>query len=88
MTPMSRMTGPHARRHRGGIDTPPERRSARSPATTFPGLGAIPLLEVQGSLEVSEHPAMNTADAEAFAAGIDVWGETIVCGNADELACP
>lgn len=48
----------------------------------------LQLTQVRGTLEVSEHASMSTADADAFAAGIDVWGETVVCGNLDGVACP
>ncbi|MCA9708002.1 MAG: hypothetical protein KDK70_19270, partial [Myxococcales bacterium] len=51
-------------------------------------LATIPLTEIQGSLEVSDHASMSTTDAEAFAVGISVWGTTTICGNAGGEACP
>jgi hypothetical protein len=51
-------------------------------------LAGLPLTEVQGDLEITNHAAMSTVDAEAFAAGISVWGVTMVCGNQGGLACP
>jgi hypothetical protein len=51
-------------------------------------LAGLQLAEVQGDLEISNHAAMSSADAEAFAAGIDVWGLTTLCGNLGGVACP
>jgi hypothetical protein len=51
-------------------------------------LAALQLSEVRGSLEISDHSALDSAEAEAFADVIDVWGTTTVCGNAGGTACP
>jgi hypothetical protein len=51
-------------------------------------LAILQLSEVRGVLEISEHAAMSTADAEAFAARVSVLGETTICGNLDGVACP
>jgi hypothetical protein len=51
-------------------------------------LAGLQLAEVQGDLEITDHAAMSSADAEAFAAGIDVWGLTTLCGNLGGTACP
>jgi hypothetical protein len=51
-------------------------------------LAGLPLTEVQGDLEITNHAAMSTVDAEAFAANISVWGLTTLCGNQGGLACP
>ncbi len=51
-------------------------------------LAALQLSEVRGSLEISDHPALDSAEAQAFADGIDVWGTATVCGNAGGIACP
>jgi hypothetical protein len=51
-------------------------------------LAGLQLAEVQGDLEITNHVAMSTVDAETFAAGIDVWGLTTLCGNLDGVACP
>jgi hypothetical protein len=48
----------------------------------------LQLMEVRGDLEISDHAAMSTADAEAFAAGIAVVGATTICGNLDGTVCP
>lgn len=53
--------------------------------TTLVGLQ---LVEVRGALEITEHAAMPTADAEAFALGVSVLGGTTICGNLDGVACP
>ncbi len=45
------------------------------------------LIEIRGSLEVSNHPALDTAAAQAFADGIDVWVTTLVCGNLGGTPC-
>jgi len=50
-------------------------------------LGAMPLTEVQGDLEISGHPTMPDAAAQSYASGIDVWGTLTVCGNLDGTAC-
>ncbi|MCX4242491.1 hypothetical protein [Paraliomyxa miuraensis] len=52
--------------------------------TTLVGLQ---LNQVQGNLEISDHAAMPTADAEAFAAGIAVQGTTTICGNQGGTPC-
>ncbi|MEM9461297.1 MAG: hypothetical protein AAGF11_44445 [Myxococcota bacterium] len=44
--------------------------------------------EVQGSLEVSNHPTMDTNEVEEFVSFVDVWGETMICGNQGGNACP
>lgn len=52
------------------------------------GLLGLQLMEVSGDLEISDHAAMSTVDAEAFAARVSVLGVTTVCGNLDGTACP
>lgn len=47
----------------------------------------LQLIEVQGSLEISDHPLMSTTEAEGFAAGINVLGTTTICGNLDGVPC-
>jgi hypothetical protein len=51
-------------------------------------LTGLQLAEVRGNLEISDHPSMPTADAEAFALGVSVLGTTTVCGNMGGTACP
>jgi hypothetical protein len=51
-------------------------------------LGGLQLMEVRGDLEIRDHAAMSTADAETFAAGVAVVGTTTICGNLDGMACP
>jgi hypothetical protein len=48
----------------------------------------LQLTEVRGDLEISDHAAMSTVDAETFAAGVAVVGATTICGNLDGTACP
>ncbi|MFO0632089.1 MAG: hypothetical protein U0168_04485 [Nannocystaceae bacterium] len=49
---------------------------------------AMPLTQVRGDLEISNHGAMLDTEAQAFANGIDVWGTRTVCGNQGGVACP
>jgi hypothetical protein len=51
-------------------------------------LTALPLTEVQGDLEITNHASMSSTEADAFAANIAVWGVTTLCGNQGGLACP
>lgn len=51
-------------------------------------LVGLQLMEVRGNLEVSDHPAMPSADADAFALGVSVLGTTTICGNMGGTACP
>lgn len=51
-------------------------------------LAALPLTEVQGDLEITNHASMSSAEVEAFAASVAVWGVTTLCGNQGGLACP
>ena len=51
-------------------------------------LTGLELAEVRGDLEISGHPAMPTADAEAFVLGVSVLGTTTICGNMGGTACP
>lgn len=51
-------------------------------------LAPLQLSEVQGDLEVSDHAAMDTVEVEEFVSFVDVWGETMVCGNLGGVACP
>jgi hypothetical protein len=48
----------------------------------------LQLMEVRGDLEISDHAAMSTVDAETFAAGVAVVGATTICGNLDGTPCP
>lgn len=45
------------------------------------------LSEVRGSLEISGHPVLEDAAVQAFGANIDVWGESILCGNGVGAPC-
>lgn len=49
---------------------------------------AMPLVQVRGDFEISNHAAMLDSEAQGFAAGIDVWGTRTVCGNQGGVACP
>jgi hypothetical protein len=51
-------------------------------------LADLRLTEVQADLEITDHAALPSADATAFASAIDVWGTTTVCGNLGGTACP
>lgn len=51
------------------------------------GVGNLELTEVQGDLEISEHPMMETAQIELLVDRIEVWGETTVCGNLEGEDC-
>lgn len=51
-------------------------------------MAPMQLSEVQGNLEISDHPAMDTTAVEEFVSFIDVWGETTICGNLGGMACP
>lgn len=51
-------------------------------------LNTLQVYEIQGSLEVSNHPTMSTSEVEEFVSFIDVWGETTICGNQGGNVCP
>ncbi|MEM6994236.1 MAG: hypothetical protein AAF721_27220 [Myxococcota bacterium] len=51
-------------------------------------LATMQLSEVQGDLEISGHVSMDDVEAQNFAAAIDVWGTTMVCGNLGGVDCP
>jgi hypothetical protein len=50
-------------------------------------LAALRLVQVEGDLEIAEHVALSDADAQAFAAAVDVAGVRTVCGNLGGAAC-
>jgi hypothetical protein len=58
--------------------------SANPSLTTLDGLDALTTVE---DLFISGNPLLPQAEAEAFAATVDVGGEVVVCGNLDGPPC-
>jgi hypothetical protein len=54
---------------------------------TLAGLPYMALLEVQGDLEFSNNTALDAEAVTALVANVDVWGDTINCGNGSGPAC-
>ena len=53
--------------------------------SSFPNMQ---LTEVQGNLEISDHPALDTTVVDTFVSGVTVLGTTTVCGNLGGTPCP
>lgn len=55
--------------------------------TALTSLAALQIVQVQGDLEISGHPALADVDAQAFAAAVDVFGLRTICGNLGGAPC-
>lgn len=51
-------------------------------------IASLRLQQVQGDLEITNQPALDTLSAESFASGVAVAGITTICGNLGGVACP
>jgi hypothetical protein len=51
-------------------------------------IAPLRLQQVQGDLEITNQPALDTVAVESFANGVLVAGLTTICGNLGGVACP